>query len=517
MAMEAITGRQIERNAILHAIEKRQSDIELQTVTDTGLAGFIKKAWHIVVPKPLRWNWHHDLMCHALERVTAGEIRNLIIALPPSCSKSLFVSVFWPAWEWTMDPGQSYIFGSYGDKLTLKCARQHRDLVNSNWYHGKWHNTSIPHQNTHAASWFENRSKGFRFSGTVGGDVTGRHSGRLVGDDLNKAQEVYGSELAVVGGFDKSWNYWDAVLTTRVADPTTIVRVLAGHRLHRDDVAGRWMRQDPSVHVIALPMRYDPNHPNLHPDDPRTEEGELLWPSRWTEEAVKKFEHRPSEFAAQFQQNPLPPGGNLILDEYLSHRYSILPSEIQRTIESKRAGAGQTWITSWDMTFKGKATSDLVVGQVWCRFEGGLYLIDQVKKRMGFRETKQAVRDLAAAYPWVRKHIMEDAANAAAIEDDLKGSIPGVLLEPHGGGVLARCQQCEGAYASGWVRIPASAQWLGGGDGFIAEHLAFDGLGTRHDDQVSASSLAILHLIGSKTNRWTRAMKAAGSKEGVEL
>jgi predicted phage terminase large subunit-like protein len=270
------------------------------------------------------------------------------------------------------------------------------------------------------------------------------------------------------------------------------------------------MRSDQDVHVICLPMRFDPTHPYIHPDDPRKEEGELLWPSRWPDEEVEKYEQRPTEFAAQFQQRPLPPGGLLLLDAYLSHRYDALPGDLKRTIEKKSCGQGEQWITAWDLTFKGKKTSDWVVGQVWCRYKGQYYIVDQVRRQCGYLDTKQLIREIRDTYPWIRKHIIEDAANAPAIVEDLEREIPGLKLEPHGGGVLARTQQVEGVWATGAVRIPASASWIGGADGFVAEHLAYDGLGTRHDDQVSASSLALLHLSSKKSTAWVDAMKKAG-------
>jgi predicted phage terminase large subunit-like protein len=201
----------------------------------------------------------------------------------------------------------------------------------------------------------------------------------------------------------------------------------------------------------------------------------------------------------------------MLKDEYLSHRYDILPSDLKRTMETGKVGGAQSWITSWDLTFKGKATSDYVVGQVWVAYAGAFYVIDQVRRQIGYMDTKQAMRDLAARYPWITSHVVEDAANAAAIDDDLSAEIPGLILEPHGGGCLARTQQVEGLWASGAVRIPRDASWVGGADGFIAEHLGFDGLGTRHDDQVSASGLALLHMHSVAGSAWIRAMKAAAN------
>jgi phage terminase large subunit-like protein len=118
------------------------------------------------------------------------------------------------------------------------------------------------------------------------------------------------------------------------------------------------------------------------------------------------------------------------------------------------------------------------------------------------------MKDIAGRYPWINEHRMEDAANAPAIQEELEHQVKGIVLEPIGGGCLARTQSIEGLWASGSVVIPSSANWLGGGDGFVAEHLGFDGLGLRSDDQVSVSSLALVHFNQlNRESSWFEMMK----------
>ena len=134
------------------------------------------------------------------------------------------------------------------------------------------------------------------------------------------------------------------------------------------------------------------------------------------------------------------------------------------------------------------------MGQVWCSSGGLRYLVDQVRGRWGFREARAQLIALAARYPVVGAHLLEDAANAAATAADLVGALPGVILEPVGGGSLARTQAVEGVWASGSVVLPDGLPWVDGPGGFVDEHTRFSGDGTETDDQVSASSLALLHL-----------------------
>jgi predicted phage terminase large subunit-like protein len=470
-----------------------------------GLAGFVKRAWGQVVTCQYKHNWHHDIVIDALERVSRGELRKVAIWVPPGTTKTLLCDVFWPAWDWLKNPERHFLSTTYGGSLALKSARQMRDLVNSDWYQRlTGGDVKIPYQNTHAAAWFQNNRKGSRFSGSVRGEVTGRHFDIISGDDLNKAIDAY----SLTGkSFEEAWLFWDEVLATRQTEAKTTARVQIGQRLHVDDVGGRWLKKHPEIEVVCLPMRFEAKHPHRHPGDPRTVEGELLWPERFGEEEVRELEKSPTMAAAQLQQRPIPPGGQLLKDEYMEHRYTHLPSALQRAIQDGRAGPGQMWRIYVDATFKGKPTSDFVVAQLWCRNQGLYYIVDQIRGQWGFKTTKERLREFAARYACASHTKIEDAANAAAIEDDMKGQIKGLALAPVGGGVLARCQQVEGLWASGAVLLPAEASWLGGSDGFIAEHLGYDGLGTRHDDQVSASSLALLDLSSGGATKWAEAFR----------
>lgn len=465
-------------------------------VLKNSLLGFVKATWHVVEAGEFQENWHHRIICDALERVSRGECRKLGICVPPGSTKTLLSGVFWPAWDWLHHPERRIIHTTYGGSLAIKAARQMRDLVHSDLYKSLG-GPCIPQQNTHAAKWFENDRKGSRFSGSVGGEVTGRHAHILVGDDLNKAIDALGSSLVT---FDRAWDFWRDILPTRQADPKLTARVLIGQRLHRDDTPGRWREDDPDVEWIIIPM-WAVHDELTHPQDTR-EEGELMWPGRFdTEELAELQRMGPTAVAAQLQQRPVPPGGQLLKAEYMSHRYGRLPVRLSSWLAGDRhALPGAVCRIYGDCTFKGKATSDYVVYQAWAVYLGEYYLLDQVRGQWGFREACQHLSDFAVAHPRATSVRLEDAANAPAMVDAMRVSIPSISLQAMGGGCLARQQQVEGpCWEAGLVHLPERAAWMGGADGFVVEHLSYDGLGTRHDDQVATSGLALLDLSGGST------------------
>src|SRR5882757_1936281 len=75
------------------------------------LAPFMRLAWPIIEgSRPFHWNWHNDAVCEHLEAVTTGQLRRLIITLPPQRTKSRTVAAYWPAWTWLNDPDHRWLF-----------------------------------------------------------------------------------------------------------------------------------------------------------------------------------------------------------------------------------------------------------------------------------------------------------------------------------------------------------------------------------------------------------------------
>jgi hypothetical protein len=96
---------------------------------------FVQEAWKVVEPgTPFVDSWHIRAICDHLEAVTRGEIRRLVINIPPRCMKSRLVSVFWPAWVWIAWPESRWLYASYSHNLSMRDSLHCRDVIASPWY-----------------------------------------------------------------------------------------------------------------------------------------------------------------------------------------------------------------------------------------------------------------------------------------------------------------------------------------------------------------------------------------------
>jgi len=105
-----------------------------RVVLQNDLRLYIRQAWHVIEPSTVYLeNWHIDLIAEYLEAVTAGQIKRLLINMPPRYAKSTCVSIMWPTWVWAREPfpgkphnpvlegpGTKWVFASYADELRTK-------------------------------------------------------------------------------------------------------------------------------------------------------------------------------------------------------------------------------------------------------------------------------------------------------------------------------------------------------------------------------------------------------------
>jgi phage terminase large subunit-like protein len=363
-----------------------------------------------------------------------------------------------------------------------------------------------------------NTKGGWRRAVGTGGPITGKHAHFHVGDDLIKEQESrLGSPSSIAAVMEKANGFWFGTLVTRATKQGLFARVLVGQRLHVDDPPGVAIR-DHGYQSIVFPMRFEAGRAD--PKDERrpggTHEGvELLCEARCDEAGVVKLEYSLGVAGArgQLQQDPQPPGGQLIKLEYMQNRYELLPGKLQAFLDDPVANAMVDVVGGvyCDAAFKGRADNDPVCMQFWVKFELDPWLIDQILGNWTFDETCQKAVDFMAAHPAASYFKVEDAANGPAMENHMKSRIKGLQLAEIGGGCLGRQQQSEGVWKSGVVHLPAEAPWMGGSKGFVAEHEFFDGLGTRHDDQVSTSGLALVDLMTVRKKSWGEKMAAVAA------
>jgi predicted phage terminase large subunit-like protein len=155
-----------------------------------------------------------------------------------------------------------------------------------------------------------------------------------------------------------------------------------------------------------------------------------------------------------------------------------------------------TVVQAWDTAQTKSSTSDFVVGQVWGKIGGDLYLLDQVRDRWDFDETVAAIEDLSKDWPQCSAKLIEAQTLGAALSSHLKHKIPGIIPINVKGSKELRALNCVPVWQSKNVYIPkpddGEYAWV---HDYVQELLSFPN--AAHDDQVDATTLALNQLRGS--------------------
>lgn len=372
---------------------------------EASLAEFCRQSWHILEPgRRLIWNWHLDVICAYLEALAYGEILRLIINVPPGTMKSLLSSVQWPAWLWCQRPDLRFICGTNDQALATRDALAMRTLIGDDWYQARWGTRAIdgrrepwveinPSQDEKTL--YQTTRRGHRQSLAMMAKVTGKRGDVQIIDDPHDTAQVE-SDVKRARVIDK----WDAAWSTRVNDLAFSPRLLIMQRQHVNDLTGhlenssddeRWVK-------LVIPMRYegeptydagkDIGRPDLN--DPRTEEGELMFPARFPERAVRALEARLGSYgtAGQLQQRPHPKGGGDFLAEWIQ-RYSRRPSGGNRYILVDPAGEKRGRRAKRDFT---------AMGVIELGSDHNYYVLDLIRDRMGLAERTRTLFQLHQKY-----------------------------------------------------------------------------------------------------------------------
>lgn len=328
-------------------------------------------------------NWHIHSICEHLEAVTKGQIKNLIINQPPGTMKSVLTSVMWPAWEWASNQQHRYFGASYSEALAIRDATLCRDIISSDDYRKMFPEVILKadsNQKTH----YNLTGGGWRLATSVGGRGTGLHPSRKIIDDASTVME---SESDVQRQSSLDW--FDGTLATRglALDAATIVVM---QRLHAKDLAGHIM-DGPSAKdwdCLIIPMEYEVNRryptTRLGYKDPRTKEGELLWPSLFDQKKVDRLKLTLGDYraAGQLQQRPAPQAGGLLKPE----KFRLWPSgselpDIHYVVQS------------YDTAFTEQTQNDPTACTVWGIFHQGetkcVLLLDSWEERLEYPELKK--------------------------------------------------------------------------------------------------------------------------------
>jgi predicted phage terminase large subunit-like protein len=332
------------------------------------LVNFIQRAWPVVEPGTAYVHgWHIDAIAAHLEAVTSGEINRLLINVPPGTMKSLAVGVLWPAWEWGPRgrPELRYVGAAHAQDLAVRDNVRMRRLVKSDWYQRLWPLGLAADQD--AKLKFENAATGFR-AAVAATAMTGHRGDRVLFDDPHS---VEGALSDVQRG--TVLRVFSETVTTRTNDPERSAIVVIMQRLHENDVSGHILSQDLGYEHLCLPMRFEPERrcmTSIGFVDPRTGEGELLFPERFPEHVVERDEKALGSLAAagQLQQRPTPRGGDMFPIE----RFNIADA---RPMQSEIASSIRYWDKAGTDGTKGQRTGAQTAGVLMHRLKDGRFFI----------------------------------------------------------------------------------------------------------------------------------------------
>ncbi|MEZ2224409.1 phage terminase large subunit [Rhizobium sp. RCC_161_2] len=486
--MAAIREEKAKRKADAERVElARQIAADAERIRERcqPLAGFVREAWHVVEPSvDYVHGWHIDAICRHLEAVTSGEITRLLINVPPGTMKSLLCGVFWPAWEWGPKnrPELRYLGSSYSEHYAKRDSRRMRDLVASEWYQTLWGDRVRLTRSGEMA--FANKRTGFR-QGVPFSRLTGGRGDRVIIDDPHSVDgaESEAERLSTIRTFRES-------VPTRLNDPQRSAIVVVMQRLHEADVSGTILALGLGYEHLMLPMEFEPERccrTSIGFTDPRTEEGELLFPERFPRAVVERDKVPLGSYAVagQFQQRPSPRSGGL----FQRGDFEIVDA----------VPAGAKCCRAWDFAASKARPGrqpDWTVGLRMAEADGIFYVETIARGRWSPAEVERNLKNMATQDgPTVMIRMPQDpgAAGKADAETKIKllAGFPIKVLSITGD-KATRAKPASAQAEAGNVKL-LRGEW---NEAFLDEICAFPN--AQFDDQVDAFADALNELaLGS--------------------
>lgn len=530
-------------------IEKQLQELDRADCEDS-LYAFLKHSWKFMDASSFTEGWPIEAIAEHLQAVVDGDIRRLIINIPPRMGKSSITSVAFPAWTWTQPhvshtsgPGVQFLHASYAQQLALRDSVKCRRLIESPWYQGLWGDRFKLTSDQNTKTRFDNDRNGSRLSTSVGSALTGEGGSIIVVDDPNAAQEAF-SEATIATTID----WWDSALSTRLNDPKSGAFVVIQQRLSEEDLTGHILSKDIGEWThLCLPMRYEWRRHSVTSigwEDPRgladngtslievSPDGEripispeaqielderedtLLWSDRFGEQEVTILEKQLGPWAAagQLQQRPEPKGGGIIKRDWW------------QPWESANYPNMDLIIATLDTAYTTKTENDPSAMTVWGVFSSDVSV--QAPTHAGgrhggmveyFRSYTEVAPRVMLMYAWQGRYELHDLVSRVAktcrdlkvdqllIENKAAGhSVAqeirrmygyekfGVhMFDPKSQDKLARLYSVQHLFAEGLVYAPIK-QW---------SEMVITQVGQfpkgKHDDLVDTVSMAMRHLRDS--------------------
>ena len=472
--------------ALLRAGDEPAPGLVLRAVLALDFMAFAQFAFSVVRPNALfKPNWHLEALAHKLSQVASGEVKRLIVTLPPRNLKSLFGSVALPAWYLGHNPAERIVCVSYSDQLARAHANDFRLLVNHPLYQATFPAMRLARDSDREIM---TTMRGRRYSTSIEGTLTGLGGNLFVIDDPIKQDDAHSEVVR-----KRTIEWYRHTLLNRPDDKQEARIVLLMQRVHQGDLAG-YLQEQGGFEILNLPAvatqtaTYEVGAGRTHV----RQQGEILHPTHEPASVLGELKSQmgPIAFSAQYQQSPIPPGGTIIKRKWFVF-YSGRPI----------LARGDHLIMSWDIALSEEEKGDYSACVVLLQRKEVFYVLEVIRERLRFDDLKHKILDVKRRYG-VGTLLLEDSPISKGLIQSLQESSINVTTYDPDTDKRSRLIAQSDLFAGGSIRLPDRAPWL---EDFTAELLAFPG---RHDDQVDAltQGLAWGRSMYSQRARFRRAI-----------
>ena len=426
---------------------------------EKNLAHFIRAAWHVLEPQTqYLHNWHIDAMAEYLEAVELGQIKRLMINVPPRYMKSIAVSVCYPAWVWLRNPAQRFICGSFAEDLSTKHSVDRRKIIQSEWYRRAWGDRFHLEDDQNQKTEFSNNHRGHMIATSVGSSAIGRGGNRLIFDDPLNPKEAM-SDLK-----REAANAWVDNLSTRLDDKKNGAIIGVMQRLHEKDPAGHLQAKE-KWEILSLPAEATEKTIIVFPISKKKvtrEAGQILWPEREgkPELEMMKISLGSAAYQAQYQQDPRPQEGGFFKRHWWRF-WNELPMDRHMRVQF------------WDCADKPGVSNDLSVCATWDWGPKGYHLVDYWEGKVAFPELEAAAKNLFAQHQ-PNAIVIEDKAAGIQLIQNLRvateAKYPVIPYNPGKKDKVVRAAGAAPTVEAGNCFLPSNRPWV---ELFISRHEKF--------------------------------------------
>lgn len=438
--------KELKQELARREYEKKRERKEREAIE--SFAAFVRLMWPVVEPSPLKWSWHMEVICDALQSVAEGRCKRLVINIPPGFSKSLLTSVFFPAWKWLRWPSDRSLYLSHNLELARRDSQRTREVLRSPEYQSILSRTkkvwTFARDQNETLN-FQNSARGFRYCASLGAGITGKRGDNIVIDDPHDVKEAtQGAPDRIAERMAELGANFDQAVRSRLNDPLTGTIIIIMQRVHEIDLTGHVLSGPGKWETLILPMRFDPERAD--PRDRRTVAGELLDAERFPEHVVLENETAlGAQASGQYQQAPVAPGGGM----FPINAWTFLDRRaFPQSYEKEAAG--------WDLAFGANKSGAYHAGVFGGLKRGKVYTFGEVHVRCDMAELLSHMARARKTWPDAKTWLVEDKAAGRPATEIASESIPGMILVQPSGDKTARAQAWQPYVRAGNIVLPCT-------------------------------------------------------------